>query len=86
MENIIEKIYNLHLQSNDFAFATTDKQTMDEEWKLYHYLYENLPQDYQSAFLNYVKLRSERQRKETKASYEYGFKTAMRLFYESFKE
>ena len=86
MEGIIEKIYELHVRTQDFPFGASHKEELDEEWKLYDVLYNDLPAEYKELFRKYVNLRGVRQERELKSSYEYGFKTAVKLLTEALKE
>ena len=84
MENIIHKLFDLHISTEPFPFGKSNKQNMDEEWKIYSFLYENLSDEYEKLFLKYIELRGLRQNEEIKSAYEQGFKTAIRLLTESF--
>ena len=86
MDDIFKKLYDLHLITSATPFGQVDKETLDEEWRLYHFLYENLSKENKQAFSEYTNLRETRQNEETKAAYIYGFKTAIQLIIESLKE
>lgn len=86
MEDMIDKLYNLHLNTNSFPLGVPDKEALDEEWKLYDFLYESLPDEYKKAFLRYIELRGIRQSEELRNVYSYGFKGAVKLILESMKE
>jgi len=86
MENIINKIFELHLNTETFPLGTPDKKALTEEWNLYEYLHENLSSDQKTKFLSYINLINLRQAQETKYAYEQGFKTAMKLIFEAYKD
>ena len=86
MEKIIEKLYNLHLQEDQFPFGIVNKESMQKEYDLYYILAQTLSSSMKDQLLEYVNLNNERHKMELKAMYEYGFKTATRLFIESLKE
>ena len=86
MENIIKKLYDLHLTTSNFPLGKPDKESMDEEWGIYNALYEELPKQLKERFLRYVELCRTRQNEENKSAYEYGFKTAIQCIVEGLKE
>ena len=79
MDDIFEKLYAIHLDTENFPCGKPKKEEMDEEWELYHFLYENLTDNCKQAFLRYAELIVNRQEQERRAVYEYGFKTGVRL-------
>lgn len=85
MDKIVEQLYEIHLNTATFPYGIPNKEEMDEEWQLYNFLYENLPDSYRKEFLRYINLRESRQNNEKKAIYEYGFKNAVTLIIESLK-
>ena len=86
MEDMIEKLYNLHVSTNNFPFGKPNKEVMDEEWKIYSFLYGALCEPYKGEFLRYADLCRSRQEEEYKAAYEYGFKTAINIIIQGLKE
>lgn len=86
MENIIEKLYALHLDTDSTTLGIPNKESLDAEWKLYDFLYENLADECKKSFSQYANLRNERAEEECKSAYKAGFKTALRLILESVKE
>lgn len=85
MDDIIEKLYHLHLSDCSAPLGCPDRENMKEEWELYSYLYTNLPKEYKELFSKYANLRSTRESEEYKAIFEHGFKTAIQLIIESLK-
>jgi hypothetical protein len=83
MDHIIHKLFDLHINTEPFPFGKPNKQNMDEEWEIYAFLYENLPEEYKKTFLKYIELRGARQNEDIKSAYEQGFKTAIRLLTEA---
>lgn len=86
MEDMIEKLYAIHLETETFPYGQPNKSEMDEEWGLYQFLYENLADKHKEAFLRYAQLTADRQERERKVVYEYGFKTGVKLFVQCLKD
>ncbi len=86
MGDIFEKLYAIHLDTENFPYGKPNKEETDEEWELYQFLYEHLADNHKKAFLRYAELITERQDRERRAVYEYGFKTAVKLFIQSLKD
>ena len=86
MEDMIEKLYTIHLETEMFPYGKPNKSEMDEEWELYHFLYENLSKEHKEVFLRYVQLTADRQERERKEVYEYGFKAGVKLFVQCLKD
>ena len=86
MDDIIDKLYAIHLDTETFPYGKPNKEEVDEEWSLYHFLYENLTDNCKQSFLRYVELITVRQDGERRAVYGYGFKTAVKLFIQSLKD
>ena len=86
MGNIIDKLYQIQLNSKDFLMDCTAKDVNKREWELYTLLYEHLQDEDKEVFLEYIKLKGERQNEEIKASFGCGIRTAMRLFVEGLRE
>jgi hypothetical protein len=86
MENIIEALYNLHLQTNLQPFGFDDLQKTKQEIQLYTFLYENLSEKDKKIFLNYMDLLNTRNKEQLLAAYSCGFKTAIKLILQSTKE
>ncbi len=64
MDNIIDKLYELHLANSSHPLGTPHKENTYQEWELYLFLYEKLTGEYREAFLKYVDLQSTRQDNE----------------------
>ena len=45
MENIIEKLYELHIKTAQYPFGIPDKNITTQEWSLYSSLIEDLPKN-----------------------------------------
>ena len=86
MEKIIEKIYNEHLKTREFPVGMVDSKTKEDEIDLYLKLSLGLPDEYKKTFLEYVDIRSERQREDLKGVYACGFKAAISLILESVRK
>lgn len=86
MGDIFEKLYAIHFDTENFPCGKPNKEEMDEEWELYQFLYENLADNHKKAFLRYAELITNRQERERKATYEYGFKTGIHMIIQSLKE
>lgn len=86
MDDILNKLYELHLKSTAFPLGKIDKNILDEEWQLYHFLYENLSDEHKKVFSRYTNLKEIRQNEETQAAYVSGFKAAIQLIINSLKE
>ena len=86
MDKIIDKLYDLHLNTEPFPFGVGTKENSIEEWQLYNFLYKNLSPEHKRAFLRYVELYGNRESEEVMLAYKLGFKTAIKLFVESLKE
>ena len=85
MEKIIEKLYEAHLNVEDFVFCAKNKEAQREEWELYCFFYETLAKEEGKVFAKYVDMREQRHREERQAAYETGFKTAIKMILESLK-
>ena len=86
MDKVIEKLYNLHLEEEQFPFGVVDKESMEKEYDTYCMLAQTLPKFMKQQLSEYANLNDERHKRELQAAYEYGFKTAMKLILESVKE
>ena len=86
MEKIIEKLYEIHLNEEQYPFGIVDKESIQKEYDLYFFLSQTLSGDDKEHFSEYANLNDERHKMELKAMYEYGFKTAVKLFLETIKE
>lgn len=86
MNSIIERLYETHLKMEDLPFGTPDHEEEREEWELYLQLTKHLPEEHKEDFSRYIELRGNRQNREMKAVYDYGFKTAIKLMIEALKE
>ncbi len=86
MEKLIEKLFELHLKTETFPVGIPDKEGIENEWKLYEFLLNNLTDKNKKILTEYNKLTSMRHGKELQAVYAQGFKTAIRLILEVYKE
>ena len=86
MEKIIEKLYQVHLDEEQFPFGIYDKEKMAKEYDAYCKLSQTLPAFMHGLLTEYSNLNEERRKVELQAAYEYGFKTAIKLILESTKE
>ena len=85
MDNILENLYQLHLQNTSNPFGIHDNQILREECDLYNTLYNEMPTNLKSEFVKYTYTCGNRHSEELKAVYEYGFKAAIQLILESTK-
>ena len=86
MEKIIKKLYDLHLQEEQYPFGVVDKENMRKEYEAYCTLAQTLAPLMKEKLSEYVNLNNERHKTELMAVYEFGFKTAMKLVLECVKE
>ncbi len=86
MENIIEKLFNLALSTNNFTFRKEQKENAEKEWHLYGLLYDGLTEKNKKILLEYLNVSGTRHKKELSSSFEAGFKTAIKLIVSSLKE
>ena len=86
MENILEKLYDLHIKMEDCPYGKTNHEDESREWQLYHYLYQNFSLEDRKIFSEYINLNENRHKGELKSVYEYGFKTAIQLIVEALKD
>ena len=86
MDNIIENLYEMHIKKEEYPFGFPRKDTEVKEWALYNDLYEKLPQELRTMFIEYLQVTTERQAEEKKAVYKYGFQTAIQLVGEALKQ
>ena len=86
MENIIEKLYELHIQTAQYPFGIPNKKNSHLECDLYFSLINDLPKKHKEIFLQYNSACEERHKQEIKSIYEQAFKTAIKLFIECTKE
>ena len=86
MNDLIEKLYDLHLNTSYQPLGVPDKEAKKKEIELYHLLYEDLSEENKRFFMEYVNLTGIRMCNQVKAAYECGFKTAIRLLLESLKD
>ena len=86
MEKIIEKLYQLHVQEEQYCFGVIDKEKMEKEYDAYCKLFQTLPTFMKGQLTEYSNLNEERHQAELKAAYEYGFKTAIKVVLEGIKE
>lgn len=83
MENFLDNFYELYLEKTNLPFGKPDKNSLDEEWKLYEFLYNNLSAEYKEAFIHYVNLRENQDTEEKRTIYKNGFKDGIHLIIES---
>lgn len=86
MEDILNKLYEIHSDTNPRTYRKSIKENLDEEWRMYDVLYAELSEKQRKMFIKYVEICGMRQSEEMAVSYESGFKTAIRLIAESLKE
>ena len=86
MDKIIEKLYNSHLQEEQFPFGIAEKESMQKEYDAYCTLSEMLSKEGKELLMEYSDLNEVRHKSELKSAYENGFKTAIKLILESVKE
>lgn len=86
MENIIEKLYDLHIRTNPQPFGFIPAEKTKQESQLYCFLYETLSEKDKKIFFNYMDLLNTRHNTQLQAAYTYGFKAAMKLILQSIKE
>ncbi len=86
MENIIEKLYELHINTAQYPFGIPNKEITAQEWTLYCSLIEDLPKKHKEIFMEYTTVCQERHKQEIKSIYEQAFKTAIKLLMECSKE
>lgn len=86
MENILDKLYNLHIKTETYPFGLPNSEKTKEEWNIYYCLCENLSKENKELFLKYNDLQNERRNEELKYIYESGFKTAIKFVIEGLKE
>ena len=86
MESIIERLFHLHVTSEQYPHAVEKKEEFQQEWELYGILYDSLPTEALSKLKEYLALLEARTNREKQELYEIGFKTAIRLVLESTKE
>ena len=86
MEKIIEKLYQLHVQEEQYCFGIIDKEKMEKEYNAYCQLSQTLPAFMKGQLTEYSNLNEERHKAELQAAYVYGFKTAIKLILEGVKD
>lgn len=86
MKDIIEKLYNLHINTETYPLGLPDKENLDEELRVYERLCNLLGEEEKQLFSQYVEQRGIRQSEELKAVYEYGFKSGVQLIIEALKD
>ena len=87
MDSIIEKLFNLHIESEEyFSTMMVEKEDLQKECALYGVLYDSLSSETLSHLREYLNLLEMRTKREKQALYEIGFKTAIRIVLESTKE
>lgn len=83
MEKFLDCLYQLYLKKEDFPFGKPDKDSLDQEWNIYEFLYKHLPDEYKKIFVDYVNLRGARDNEEKQTVYKNGFKNGMRFMIET---
>lgn len=86
MDKIIDKLYGLQLNIDNYPLGISNKENMEKEYGIYYILQNNLLGENKDLFLRYVKLNDERRSEELRAAYENGFKTAIKLILEGISE
>ena len=86
MDKIIEKLFDLHMETESLPLGRQNKENADREWELFDLLYVKLEGETKAAFREYVNLCEERKKEELKAVYTYGFKSGVKMILETVKE
>ena len=86
MEKIIEKLYQIHLQEEDFSLGIVDREKMQKEYDAYCALSQTLPTFMKGQLSEFSNLNEERHKAELQSAYELGFKTAIKLILEGVKD
>ena len=86
MEKIIEKLYQIHLQEEDFSLGIVDREKRQKEYDAYCALSQTLPTFMKGQLAEFSNLNEERHKAELQSAYELGFKTAIKLILEGVKD
>ncbi|MBQ8446777.1 MAG: hypothetical protein IJX31_03255 [Clostridia bacterium] len=86
MERIIKKLYKIDLEQKILSSLKTEREKASQEWDYYNALYEESSEIARKLLLKYINVRAEREQRELEKVYACGFKTAMKLLIETFKE
>lgn len=86
MENIIEHLFKVHMETDSHPLGKIDKEKNRTEYTLYQCLIDELGAEHKEKFRKYVNVCIEQKDEELKAMYEYGFKAAVRMFLEAIKD
>ena len=86
MENIIDKLFEMSFNAEEFFVGEINKDTHKKEWELYMALHEKLLLEDKKMFSTYANLCNERHKEEILMAYKHGFKTAINMILESIKQ
>lgn len=86
MEKIIEKLFDIHMETESLPFGKQNKENADREWEFFDLLYEKLDGETKTAFREYTNFCAERQKDELKAVYKHGFQAAVKMLIECIKD
>ena len=86
MEKMIEKLYQMQVEEEQFLCRVVDREKRQRECDAYLMFSQTLPQFMRGQLTEYIDLCDERHKAELQAAYEYGFKTAIKLVLESLKD
>ena len=86
MDKIIDKLYGLQFNIDNYPLGITNKENIEKEYGIYYILQNNLLGENKDLFLRYVDLNEERRSEELRVAYENGFKTAIKLVLEGISE
>ena len=86
MKNLIEELFNIHLNKDNFLVGVVNKEDSTRESELYDCLYESFSDENKKLFFEYLGLCRIRQGIELRESYQAGFKTAIKMIIEALNE
>ena len=86
MDKTIETIFDAQVKTEDFLTNVVSSEDIKEEGDQYMYLYQQLGAEEKKALHKYCELARLRSVEELKAAYEQGFKTAIKLMMNVWKE
>lgn len=79
MENIVEKYFNEYIKKNYYYFAETDNTRFVRKSEIFYILTEKLDKETLKLVYEFLDLKNEQVKIESKAAFEIGFKTAVSL-------
>ena len=86
MDKIIEKLFDVYMETEDFPLGRQEKKKMDREWELFDLLYDKLEGETKEALREYTNLCAEKEKEQLKILYMQGFKTGVKMIVESMKD